>query len=106
MPPSRREVTAFLVTGDADRNKTMCVPGGGFATVRIELPRDWNRLMERRGGMLLFLLFISAHGFNLQDLVVLSGVSGAGEERKGSVLSHSLTSFLLCRKICDRAFSV
>jgi hypothetical protein len=41
--------TALLVTGDENRNKTMCVPGGGFATVRIELPRNWDKLMAAAG---------------------------------------------------------
>ncbi len=39
----------FLVTGDPSRNKVLTVPGGGFATVRIELPRDWDALMAARG---------------------------------------------------------
>lgn len=38
--------TAFLVTGDASRNKVQTMPGGGFSTVRIELPADWDALME------------------------------------------------------------
>ena len=41
--------TALLITGDADRNKTMCVPGGGFATVKIELPANWDELMTAAG---------------------------------------------------------
>lgn len=41
--------SAFLVTGDPSRNKVLTVPGGGFATVRIELPRDWDALMAERG---------------------------------------------------------
>ena len=41
--------SAFIVTGDASRNKTLCVPGGGFATIKIELPKKWNRLMKSRG---------------------------------------------------------
>ncbi len=41
--------TAILITGDASRNKTMCVPGGGFASVKIELPKDWDKLMEAAG---------------------------------------------------------
>ena len=41
--------SAFLVTGDSSRNKALCVPGGGFATVRIDLPKDWDRLMAARG---------------------------------------------------------
>lgn len=39
----------FLVTGDSARNKEMCLPGGGSATVRIKLPRAWDELMARRG---------------------------------------------------------
>ena len=41
--------TAFIVTGDDNRNKTMCVPGGGFASVKIELPKNWDKLMEAAG---------------------------------------------------------
>ncbi|MBE6399039.1 MAG: hypothetical protein E7041_02730 [Lentisphaerae bacterium] len=41
--------TALLITGDADRNKTMCVPGGGFATVKIQLPDNWDELMQAAG---------------------------------------------------------
>ena len=39
----------FLVTGDTARNKEMCLPGGGSVTVKIELPRDWDKLMKARG---------------------------------------------------------
>jgi hypothetical protein len=41
--------SAILVTGDPSRNKALCVPGGGFATVKIELPEDWDALMAERG---------------------------------------------------------
>ncbi|MBE6398284.1 MAG: hypothetical protein E7046_14885 [Lentisphaerae bacterium] len=41
--------SAFIVTGDASRNKTLCVPGGGFSTVKIELPKNWDSLAESRG---------------------------------------------------------
>ena len=41
--------TALIVTGDAARNKTMCVPGGGFASVKIILPKNWDRLMKDAG---------------------------------------------------------
>ena len=41
--------TALLITGDPARNKTMCVPGGGFVSVRIELPENWDALMEAAG---------------------------------------------------------
>ncbi len=41
--------TALLITGDPARNKTMCVPGGGFVSVRIELPKNWDALMEAAG---------------------------------------------------------
>ena len=41
--------SAFLVTGDPSRNKELCLPGGGFATVRIRLPKAWDTLMAERG---------------------------------------------------------
>ena len=41
--------SAFLVTGDSSRNKVLCVPGGGFATVKIVLPAAWDSLMAKRG---------------------------------------------------------
>ena len=41
--------TALLITGDPARNKTMCVPGGGFVSIRIELPENWDALMEEAG---------------------------------------------------------
>ena len=41
--------TAIIVTGDANRNKVLTVPGGGFATVKIELPNNWNKLMDELG---------------------------------------------------------
>jgi hypothetical protein len=41
--------SAFLVTGDSARNKELCIPGGGFATVKIVLPKAWDSLMAERG---------------------------------------------------------
>ena len=41
--------SAFIVTGDPSRNKSLCVPGGGFATVKIALPKAWDTLMAERG---------------------------------------------------------
>lgn len=41
--------SAFIVTGDPSRNKSLCVPGGGFATVKITLPKAWDTLMAERG---------------------------------------------------------
>ncbi|MBQ6533809.1 MAG: hypothetical protein IJI37_01445, partial [Opitutales bacterium] len=41
--------TAIVLAGDSNRNKTMCVPGGGCATIKIELPANWDELMSRLG---------------------------------------------------------
>ncbi len=41
--------TALLITGDRNRNKTMCLPGGGFATIKIELPEKWDELIKKAG---------------------------------------------------------
>ncbi|WP_296327618.1 hypothetical protein [uncultured Treponema sp.] len=41
--------TAFLVTGYANRNKVQVMPGGGFVTTEIKLPKNWNELVEPLG---------------------------------------------------------
>lgn len=49
IPTMRYGMTAFLITGDASRNKVQTMPGGGYATVKIELPRKWDSLMQKKG---------------------------------------------------------
>ena len=49
VPVMQAGKTAIIITGDANRNKTMCVPGGGFTSVKIELPANWDELMEKAG---------------------------------------------------------
>ena len=49
VPTMQDGKNVFLVTGDAARNKEMCLPGGGSVTVKIELPRNWDELMRERG---------------------------------------------------------
>ena len=49
IPTMKRGMTAFLITGDAARNKVQTMPGGGYATVRIELPGNWDKLMAELG---------------------------------------------------------
>ena len=45
IPTMEKGATAFLITGDASRNKVQTMPGGGFSTVKIELPLVWDSLM-------------------------------------------------------------
>lgn len=49
IPTMKEGMTAFLVTGDTSRNKVQTMPGGGFETVIIELPREWDKLMQEKG---------------------------------------------------------
>ncbi len=44
-----RGETAILVAGDRARNKFMVLPGGGFVTLKIELPEDWDALVAPLG---------------------------------------------------------
>ena len=41
--------TAIVVTGDANRNKVLTVPGGGMVTIKIELPDNWDNLTTNLG---------------------------------------------------------
>ena len=45
----KKGMTAFLITGDAARNKVQTMPGGGYATIKIELPENWDSLMTELG---------------------------------------------------------
>ena len=49
IPTMRPGMTAFIITGDSARNKVQTMPGGGYATVRIELPSNWDALMSELG---------------------------------------------------------
>ena len=49
IPTMKEGMTVFLITGDDSRNKVQTMPGGGYATVEIELPKDWNELTSNLG---------------------------------------------------------
>ena len=49
IPTMKSGMTAFLITGDAARNKVQTMPGGGYATIKIELPANWDALMKEAG---------------------------------------------------------
>lgn len=49
IPTMVKGETAFLITGDPSRNKVQTLPGGGMSTVQVELPADWDALMEEKG---------------------------------------------------------
>ncbi len=49
VPTMLKGETAFLVTGDASRNKIQTMPGGGMGTVKVELPDNWDELMAEKG---------------------------------------------------------
>ena len=49
IPAMKEDMTAFLITGDASRNKVQVMPGGGFETVSIDLPAEWDKLMQEKG---------------------------------------------------------
>lgn len=49
VPVMKSGMTPILVTGDANRNKVQTMPGGGYATVEIDLPAEWDALMAQKG---------------------------------------------------------
>lgn len=49
IPTMKKGMTAFLVTGDPSRNKVQTMPGGGYATVEIRLPKNWDALAAALG---------------------------------------------------------
>lgn len=49
VPTMKRGMTAFIITGDNARNKVQTMPGGGYASVKIELPDNWDSMMQALG---------------------------------------------------------
>lgn len=49
IPTMKPGMTAFLITGDSARNKVQTMPGGAYASVKIELPKNWKKLLEALG---------------------------------------------------------
>ena len=49
IPTMQQGMTQFLITGDSSRNKLQTMPGGGYSTIKIELPRNWDTLMNELG---------------------------------------------------------
>lgn len=58
VPVMQSGMTPILVLGDPDRNKVQTMPGGGYATVKVELPAKWNELMAERGYRPLYEFFL------------------------------------------------
>lgn len=52
--------TAFLITGDASRNKVQTLPGGGFSIVAIDFPKSWDSLMAAKGYPALAEMYLSS----------------------------------------------
>ena len=49
VPTMKRGMTAIIITGDNARNKVQTMPGGGYVSVAVELPRNWDELMKNLG---------------------------------------------------------
>ncbi|MBQ0080876.1 MAG: hypothetical protein KBS95_04945 [Alistipes sp.] len=49
VPTMKRGMTAFIITGDNARNKVQTMPGGGYASIEIELPSNWDIMMQNLG---------------------------------------------------------
>lgn len=46
VPTMKQGMTAFIITGDNARNKVQTMPGGGYTSVKIELPTNWKELLS------------------------------------------------------------
>jgi len=49
IPTMEANMTVILLTGDSARNKVQIMPGGGYSTIKIELPDNWDALMSEKG---------------------------------------------------------
>ena len=81
VPTMQKGSTAFLITGDASRNKVQTMPGGGFSTVSIDLPADWDTLMAVKGYSALkdFYLSSTPEGNTTSNVEKVNRESNAGK---------------------------
>ena len=49
VPTMQQGMTKFLITGENSRNKLQTMTGGGYSTIKIELPHNWDSLMKELG---------------------------------------------------------
>ncbi len=68
VPVMKYGKTAIIVTGDANRNKVLTVPGGGMTTVKIELPNNWDSLMNDLGYKPLNNYYVKISKVNIQQV--------------------------------------
>ncbi|MCM1403962.1 MAG: hypothetical protein NC133_00410 [Prevotella sp.] len=69
--------TPLLITGDTSRNKFQVMPGGGYATVEIKLPENWDALLAPLGYEPLANFYLSDKYGNSEktDITVPSGLA-------------------------------
>ncbi|MBQ3251643.1 MAG: hypothetical protein IJB02_00155 [Oscillospiraceae bacterium] len=60
----RKGQTPMLITGDTDRNKFQVMPGGGYITIQIELPENWDKLVAPLGYEPLSSFYIDQRNIN------------------------------------------
>ena len=82
IPTMQKGSTAFLITGNASRNKVQTMPGGGFSTVVIELPESWDSLMVAKGYPTLAEMHLTPCPVNAKEISVTNNKSA---KAKGAV---------------------
>ncbi len=89
VPTMLKGETAFLITGDASRNKVQTMPGGGVATVKVELPDNWDELMAEKGYPALSVMYLStdadafrAQGVKAENAPITTDYKAMSDKRK------------------------
>ena len=67
----RKGQTPLLITGDTDRNKFQVMPGGGYVTIEIQLPDNWDELVAPLGYQPLSAYYISDERTQVQENVTV-----------------------------------
>lgn len=108
IPTMVKGETAFIVTGDPSRNKIQTMPGGGMSTVAVELPEDWDALMEEKGYEPLRTFFLEPINDEFYDpltSVEEVKVAPAESSKPTSVRYYDLNGFEKSRPI-DQGISI
>ncbi|MBQ7440388.1 MAG: hypothetical protein IJV52_02520, partial [Prevotella sp.] len=93
IPTMEKGTAAFLITGDASRNKIQTMPGGGFSTVAIELPDKWDELMKGLG-------YQPLEGYRLEptNTTDISQVKGTSYRKNANARMYNMRGQQLTRR--------
>lgn len=86
VPCMRKDSTVFIITGDTARNKVQVMPGGAHSTYMVEVPENWNALMEAKGYPTLESMYLDGKQQDTPTSISVSNDDNLPVHQQGSMI--------------------